>query len=263
MFKKAFFAWMILLLAIFATACSPEKSAEKQAEPVNKTEIMISAAASLKDALTELKPKFESQHPNVILTYSFAGSGKLVQQIEQGAPVDVFLSASKKDMDTLSDKKLLAANTRTDFAKNELVLIVPEGGKVALDSFEKLASAPLAHIAVGEPKGVPAGRYTQEVFDKLGLSAKLQGKLVFGNDVRQVLSYVESGNAEAGIVYASDANVSKKVKVVATANPEWHKPIIYPAAVLARSSHAEEAKAFLAYLTGPEGKATLKSYGFQ
>lgn len=261
--RKLFFACVIFAFVIFVTACSSGKSLEKTAEPVKKTEITVSAAASLKDALTELKPKFESRHPDVSLTYSFGGSGKLAQQIEQGAPVDVFLSASKKDMDKLSDKKLLMADTRIDFAKNQLVLIVPEGSKAALDSFEKLASAPLAHIAVGEPNSVPAGRYTQEVFDQLGLSTKLKDKLVFGNDVRQVLSYVESGNAEAGVVYASDAHISKKVKVAAIANEGWHKPIVYPAAVLASSSHVEEAKAFLMYLTGQEGKDTLRAYGFQ
>lgn len=256
---KKIISIMMMSLIIMITACSPQQ----KAEPAKKTELTISAAASLKDALTELKPKFEQGHPDITLTYSFGGSGKLAQQIEQGAPVDVFLSASKKDMDKLNDKKLLAAQTRTDFARNELVLIVPEGSAGAIDSFEKLGTAPLTHLAVGEPQSVPAGRYSQEVFHALGLSAKVKNKLVFGSDVRQVLSYVESDSAEAGIVYATDARVSKKVKVVATANPKWHKPIVYPAAVLAGSSHAKQAQEFLAYLTGPEGKATLKTYGFQ
>ncbi|MGO0060376.1 molybdate ABC transporter substrate-binding protein [Brevibacillus fluminis] len=253
-------------LGLLLTACSgaPDTPQANQPEPVSteKTEIMVSAAASLTDALTELKTTFEAQHPGITITYNFGSSGKLAQQIEQGAPSDVFLSASAKDMNGLEEKQLISKETRQDFAKNELVLITGTSGAVAIDSFEKLTDPSVKHIAVGEPNTVPAGRYAKEVLDTLKIGDKVKDRLVFGNDVRQVLTYVASGNAEAGIVYASDARVSKQVKVLAAAKADWHKPIVYPGAVVAGSAHADAAKTYLAYLTSDKGKEILQKYGF-
>ena len=128
---------------------------------------MISAAASLTDALTDMKASFESEHDNITLTFNFGSSGKLVQQIEQGAPSDVFLSASKKDMDTLQEGGLLLDETRVDFAANELVLITNKEESLTLDSFEDIDPATIAHFAIGEPESVPVGRYTKEVLENL------------------------------------------------------------------------------------------------
>lgn len=261
--------WIALCtsLGLLLCACSGTPAAPQASEPAPaqtaQAKIMVSAAASLTDALNELKPGFEADNPGVTVTYSFGSSGKLAQQIGQGAPSDVFLSASAKDMDGLEEKQLIAKDTRQNFAKNELVLVTGTSSSVQLDSFEKLADPSLKHIAVGEPEAVPAGRYAKEVMEALKISDSLTGRLVYGSDVRQVLTFVESGNAEAGIVYASDAAISKKVKVLATAKPEWHKPIVYPGAVVAASANADAAKAFLSYLTSDKGKAILQKYGFQ
>ncbi|MED4783374.1 molybdate ABC transporter substrate-binding protein [Brevibacillus choshinensis] len=263
-------------LGLLLTACSGTPAAPQAAQPApaatapatsaaqtEKAEIMVSAAASLTDALNELKTTFEAENPGITVTYNFGSSGKLAQQIGQGAPSDVFLSASAKDMNGLEEKQLITKDTRQDFTKNGLVLITGASSSVAIDSFEKLTDPSLKHIAVGEPETVPAGRYAKEVMDTLKIGDSLNGRLVYGSDVRQVLTFVESGNADVGIVYASDAASSKNVKVLATAKSEWHKPIVYPGAVVAASTHADAAKSFLSYLTSDKGKAILQKYGFQ
>ncbi len=250
---------VISCLLLFSAGCSAE-SADKSAEPV---EIMVSAAASLTDALTDMKTSFEQQHENIIVTFNFGSSGKLVQQIEQGAPSDLFLSASSKDMNTLDEGALLVEETRINFATNELVLITNKDESFTVDSFEDIDPSTIAHFAIGEPESVPVGRYTKEVLENIGSWESLQDKMVLGSDVRQVLTHVAMGNADLGVVYSSDAKISDKVKVLATASAEWHGPIVYPGAVVSETKHPEEAKAFLAYLTGDEGKEILKKYGFK
>ena len=229
----------------------------------DEVELTISAASSLTDALNDLKASFESEHPTITLSFNPGGSGKLAQQIKQGAPSDVFLSASKKDMDKLQEGNLLLEDTRIDFATNELVLITNKEQPFNLSSFEEIDPATVDHFAIGEPESVPVGRYTKEALEKLELWEPLQSKVVLSSDVRQVLTHVEMGNADIGIVYASDALISDKVKVVAAANSEWHDQIVYPGAIIADSRHPEEAKAFLAFLTSEQGKEILKKYGFK
>lgn len=267
--RKQLTAIFAALSMLCAAGCGAQAPSDQQTAPQQQpakpaeTTLMVSAAASLTDALNDLKPAFEREHPGVTVTYNFGSSGKLASQIEQGAPADVFLSASKQDMDRLEEKQLIAKDTRLDFAKNELVLITAGSSPLSLASFEELGGDAVKHLAVGEPESVPAGRYAKETLEHLKLWDSLSGKLVFASDVRQVLTYVESGNADAGIVYASDAAISPKVKVIATAKPEWHKPIVYPGAVVAASRQADTAKAFLEYLTSEKGKAILQTYGFR
>lgn len=264
--KKHLFA-ILTAFCLMLTACSTTQTAPQASEPAKtdaaKVELMISAAASLTDALNELKTQYETEHPGTTLTFNFGGSGKLATQITQGAPSDVFLSASKKDMDGLEEQQLIAKDTRQDFTKNSLVLIAGNKSAVAISSFEELNNAAIKHIAVGEPETVPAGRYAKETLDTLKMWDSLSVQMVFGSDVRQVLTFVESGNADVGIVYSSDAAASKDVKILATAKPEWHKPIVYPGAVVSASKNQDAAKAFLAYLTSDKGKAILQKYGFQ
>lgn len=251
-------AAMLLLVPV---ACSNQQNTD--ANSGEKAELMVSAAASLADALHELKASFESEHPGITVTYNFGSSGKLSQQIAQGAPADVFLSASLSDMDKLEEQKLILSDSRADFAKNELILITNKNSSLTVNSFEDIPVDSIQHLAIGQPESVPVGRYTKEVLQHLKLWERLQGKLVLGSDVRQVLTYVESGNADLGIVYASDAAVATNSKVLATAEPEWHKPIVYTAAIVAASTRTEQAKAFIDYLTSEKGKEILKKYGFQ
>ena len=224
---------------------------------------MISAAASLTDVLNELKPVFEEEHPSIELTFNFGGSGKLAQMIIQGAPSDVFLSASESDMDKLQVEDMILKDTRVNFAENELVLIANKNHPVKVSSFDEISSAGVDHLAIGEPESVPVGRYTKQVLERLDLWDSLQGSLVLSSDVRQVLTHVELGNADAGIVYASDALRSEKVTIVATADSDWHEPIMYPGAVVSDTSHPDEAKAFLAFLTSEKGQELLHKHGFK
>lgn len=263
MFKKASIFLILLGLFLIPLGCSSGQQSPSGETPAEKVEIMVSAAASLTDALNELKTSYEKEHQGVKVTYIFGSSGKLATQIEKGAPSDVFLSASKKDMDSLEAKDLIQKDSRIDFTENALVLITKKDSSLSLTSFEEIDPGKINHFAIGEPEIVPVGRYTKEVFEKLNLWEPMQSKIVLGSDVRQVLTYVESGNAEAGVVYFSDAKISDKVKVLAEANQEWHKPIVYPGAVVADTKHVEEAKVFLTYLLSEQGKEILNKYGFR
>jgi molybdate transport system substrate-binding protein len=267
--------WLILLFLflLIPMACSKKdepttkltanQPSVSESFSTKKIELLVSAAASLKDVTNEIKASFESKHPNITLTFNYGSSGKLAQQIEQGAPSDIFLSASKKDMDMIQAKNLILNDTRKDFAKNELVLIANRDSSLNVSSFENIPTNKINHFAIGEPQSVPAGSYTKETFQKLKLWEKLQSKIVMGSDVRQVLTYVESGNAELGVVYTSDALVSKKVKVLATAKQKWHSPIIYPSAVIANSAHADDAKVFITFLLSEKAQEILRKNGFK
>ena len=223
--------------------------------------LLISAAASLKEALEEIKPLYQQSKSNVKINYNFGSSGALQQQIEQGAPVDIFISAAKKQVDALEQKGLLVAGTRNIIAKNRLVLVVPKNA-VGITSFYSLKDAKVKKIAIGEPRSVPAGQYAQQVLEKLKIWSEIKSKLVFANNVRQVLASVESGNADAGLVYVTDAKISDKVKVVVTADEKYHSPIIYPLAVVKRSKNIDAAKEFSQFLSSNQAKTVLKKYGF-
>lgn len=264
--KRFSFIILFIPLAIFLVGCSDTNETEKtsavdQEKP--ETELVVSAAASLTDALEELKGPFEDAHEGITVTYNFGSSGKLATTIENGAPSDVFLSASSIDMNNMEDKSLIVNESRKDFTENALVLITHNDSDSTISSFEDVDPEAIDHLAVGEPESVPVGRYTKETFESLKLWEPLQDKLVLGSDVRQVLTHVEMGNADYGVVYSSDAFISDDVKVLAEAEADWHEPIVYPGAVVAESKHQEAAQQFLNYLTGNEGKETLQKFGFK
>jgi molybdate transport system substrate-binding protein len=223
--------------------------------------VLVSAAASLKEVMEELQSVYQKSNPNTRITYNFAASGALQQQIERGAPVDVFISAAQRQMDALAQKGLLVPGTRTNLANNRLVLIVPRN-KTGITSFYNLTNANVRRIAIGEPRSVPAGQYAEQVLRNLKLWDQVKPKLVLANNVRQVLAAVESGNADAGLVYATDARISNQVKVVVAASEKYHSPIVYPIAVLKRSKNAAAAKQFVQFLSTNQAKAVLRKYGF-
>ncbi|MEH2128399.1 molybdate ABC transporter substrate-binding protein [Nostoc sp.] len=227
----------------------------------SNTSILVSAAASLKEALEEIKPLYQQSKSNINISYNFGASGALQQQIEQGAPADIFISAGKKQVDALEQKGLLLPGSRTNLANNRLVLIVAQD-VVGINSFYNLTDSKIKKIAIGEPRSVPAGQYGEQVLKKLKLYDRLKSKFVFANNVRQVLAAVESGNAEAGLVYATDAKISNKVKVVVTADDKFHSPIVYPVAIIKSSKNPSAAKEFVQFLSGSEVKTVLRKYGF-
>ncbi|MBD2663391.1 molybdate-binding periplasmic protein [Richelia sinica FACHB-800] len=227
----------------------------------SNTSLLVSAAASLKESLEEIKNLYQSNNPGVSVRYNFGASGALQQQIEQGAPADIFISAAKRQVDALEQKGFLSANTRSIIAKNRLVLVVPKNVN-GITSFYHLKDSKIKKIAIGEPRSVPAGQYAQQVLEQLKIWPQVKSKLVFANNVRQVLASVESGNADAGLVYITDAKISRNIKVVVAADEKYHSPIIYPLAVVKRSKNIDAAKDFARFLSSPEARAVFKKYGF-
>ena len=226
----------------------------------HQTVLIVSAAASLTDAIQEIEGGYRHDHPDVELRNNFGSSGTLAGQVEEGAPVDVFLSAASKPMDELEARGLIVAGSRRNLLRNSLVLIVPRGSKV--HDFEQLADASVRTIALGDPESVPAGRYGQQTLIGLHVFDRVKPKLVLAKDVRQVLAYVETGNADAGLVYATDAAISSNVRVATTAPEDSHDAIVYPAAVVASGHHEAAARAFLEYLQSATAKAVFEKRGF-
>jgi molybdate transport system substrate-binding protein len=222
----------------------------------------VSAAASLTDALKEINVIYMQDNPGVTVTSNFGSSGTLQKQIENGAPTDIFVSAAAAQMDALQKEKLIIDDSRQDLLINKVVLIVPAGNPLGITDFKGLVFDKVVKIAIGDPKSVPAGTYGQQVFDKLGISDAVKSKLVLGSDVRQVLTYVESGNVDAGIVYLTDAKTSSKVVIAANAPDDINAKIVYPVAVVKASKSADAARAYEKYLFGSKAKAVFDKYGF-
>ncbi len=224
-------------------------------------QITVSAAASLTEAFKELAPKFEASKQGATVRMNFAASGVLLQQINQGAPVDVFASADQETMNRADAQKLVAAGSRRDFVRNSLVLVEPAQGGVGVRGLQDLAGPAVRKIAVGKTATVPVGRYTREVLDAAGLWTVLEPKLVQADSVRQVLDYVARGEVEAGFVYQTDAVLmADKVRVVAT--PQGATPVSYPIAVIAESRHKALAAEFIAFVQSDAGQQVLGRYGF-
>lgn len=245
-------------LAAFITACKVSTPTNQVPPTVTLT---VSVAASLQDAMKAIKPLYEQQSPQINIVYNLGSSGSLQYQIERGAPVDVFISAAPKQMNALEEKGFLLEDTREKLLKNQVVLIsLKEKNNIA--EFQNLTDINLQKIAIGNPEIVPGGQYAKEVLMTFQLYDQLTSKFVFAKDVRQILFYVETGNVDAGLVYATDAKISERVKVVATAPEISHSPIIYPVAVVKSSQYPEEAKAFIQFLLSKLAQKIFEKYGF-
>lgn len=231
--------------------------------PARAAELTVSAAVSLKAALEEIAASFEKAHAGTKVAFNFGASGALQQQIENGAPVDVFVSAASKQIDELEKKGLTLEGTRKDIIGNTLVLVVPKGSKSAVAKIEDLKSEAVKKIAIGEPKAVPAGTYAMEVLIAMKLADTVEKRLVYGMNVQQVLTFVESGNADAGFIYGSDAHDAKGVTIIATADSHLHKPITYPAVVVKKSKDPTKAKQLIDLLGGDEARKVFEKHGFK
>ena len=225
-----------------------------------QTTLTISAAASLRDSLAETEAAYGKSHVKITFANNYGSSGTLLAQIDQGAPVDVFLSAASKPMDELSAKGLLASGSRLNLLRNSLVLIAPIGSTIR--DFQGLTDRTVHIIALGDPASVPAGQYGRQTLSALHLIDRLNAKLVLGKDVRQVLTYVETGNADAGLVYATDARISKKIRIVSIAPESSHDPIIYSVAVIKGSRNEQAARDFVKYLSSTAAQSIFLKYGF-
>lgn len=247
--------WFVGLLAIVTWIAV--------ASAASKRELLVSAAISLKEPLQEIGALFEQRDPGVKVVFNWGASGTLQQQIEHGAPVDVYVSASAKQMDEISAKGLLLNETRRTLAANRLVLIVPPSRQSDITSFRDLTKPEVKLITIGNPRTVPAGAYAQSILMGLGLWDLLQPKLIFTGNVRQALAYVVQGEAEAAIVYATDAqHAGTTVQAVAAAPEGTAPPVLYPIAVLRTSKQIREARVFVDLALGEAGQRILKTHGF-
>lgn len=248
----------VLLLSALCTACNKADtmSADK------KTELTILAAASLTDVCSELETMYEQMHPGTELTFSFAGSGALQTQIEEGAPADIFFSASIKQMKALDDEGLMDSSSITELLENRIVLVVPKGSNADITSFEDAATDKVGIIGLGDPGSVPAGQYAEEVFTSLGILNDVKAKANYGSDVRTVLTWVESGEVDCGVVYQTDAFSSDKVSTVAVAPEGSCNRVIYPIGIVKASKNAEEAKELLEFFKSDKAMKVFEKYGF-
>ncbi|WP_405307213.1 molybdate ABC transporter substrate-binding protein [Methanobrevibacter sp.] len=232
-------------------------------DSLNGQEVNLAAAASLKNAFDEkLIPMFEQKYPGVKVTPTYASSGDLQTQIENGLKADVFMSASNKQMNALIDEDLVDNNTNLQFLENKVVLIVPKDSNANISSFDDLKNVN-GTIAIGDPESVPAGQYAKEALNNTGIWNDVESKLSLGKDVTEVLNQVAQGSADCGIVYATDAKSTDDVKVVCEAPDDALKtPVIYPVASLKNSTDSNATKAFMDFLQTQEAKDVFVEYGF-
>jgi molybdate transport system substrate-binding protein len=234
------------------------------ASPARGQELTLSVAVSMKEAVEEIGRRFQQAHPGVVLRYNFGASGELEKQIEAGAPVDLFVSAAERQVEDLQRAGLLDRASRRVFARNSLVVVRPSNSRLALVAPADLAAPDVGRLAIGHPKTVPAGQYAEESLRALGLWERVRDRLVFGENVRQVLDYIARGEVDAGVVYATDAHVRADRVTVAFRLPRSsYTPIVYPAAVVAGCRNAALARAFIDLLVSPTGQAVLARLGFE
>lgn len=246
-----------------STEMPTEESEETAPIAEEQQEILVMAAASMTDVCTELGTLFEEQNPNIKVNHSFGASGALQTQIEEGAPADIFISAAQKQMDVLDETGKIDQASRIDLLENKIVLITPKDSGLVLESFADLTKDEVKKIGLGEVESVPVGRYSEEVFTFLGVWDAVKEKAVFGSDVRTVLSWVEMGEVDCGVVYSTDAATTDQVKVLLTAPVESHKPVIYPAAILSDGKNKEASQLYLDFLKNAQSKALFEKYGFE
>lgn len=250
--KKIYIALSIAIIAMILWGCGNSQD--------EKTTIILSVAASLSDAMKEIKDAYNAENPQIELLFNFGSSGALQQQIQQGAPVDLFISAASKQMDDLQDRGLIEIDSRRNLLVNNLVLIASTDSM--LTSFEELKLDQVRRVAIGEPETVPAGRYAREALITLGLWESLQPKLILAKDVREVLAFVETGNVEAGLVYQTDAKLSSRVKIIADVPADAYSPIVYPVAIIANSRNKAAAAHFKEFISSEKGRQIFEKYGF-
>ncbi|MFD1705347.1 molybdate ABC transporter substrate-binding protein [Siminovitchia sediminis] len=248
---------------LFFGGCS--NSTAGSGKKVEKTPLTISAAASLTEALEEIKDLYEADHP-VDITFNFGGSGTLAQQIQQGAPADIFISANQDWMNMLEKENAIISDTKVSITGNTIVLVAGPDTSLTYESVGQIDPRDISQIAIGNPDSVPAGQYTKQVLQYVNKWDELEDqddKFVRAKDVRQVLTYVETGNAELGFVYKSDAMTSDSIRILTEADRSFHDPIIYPGAVTSGTKHEEEAQEFLQFLNSKEAQDIFEKYGFK
>lgn len=247
----------ILTIGLFVSGCIDTGTG-----PMQNTTITVSTAASLTEAFTAIEKEFETESPDIDVVFNFAASGTLRSQIEGGAPIDVFASAAQDQMDILASKGLIYSDTREDFVENSIVLIVPKGNELGITGMEDLRRSDVRNIAIGNPETVPAGKYARESLASAGIWDNVSGKMLMGENVKQVLVYVERGEADAGFVFSTDASSARQGTIEVIASVPVSTPVTYPIALVSSTTQPEESQKFIDFVTGENGRAILQQHGF-
>ncbi len=255
--KSPFFLTLIYwaILSVFFVSCTPAK---KESKFITLT---VYASASLKSALADIQKIYNQDNPNITIKYKLANSGTLEKLIEQGARVDILITSNSKSLDNLQSKNFLLAGTRQNLLKNQIVLIVSKDTKKISD-FKDLTRRQIQKIALGDKRQEASGKYALEIFMNLGILDQVKQKFVFMSKNNEILNFVENGKANAGLVYATDAILSKGVKMVTLSPQELHSPIVYPIAILKTSRNTSEARNFIQFLQTDRAEAVFLKYRF-
>lgn len=265
---------IIALAAVFMGSDDEKQQDQQQTQPQDQqeatqqqtsetTQINVAAAASLTEAFTDIEKEFEAENPKIDVVYNFAASGTLRTQIE-AAPetADVFASAAQDQMDMLASKGFIYNDTREDFVENSLVMITPSGNALGLIGMQDLTKTEVEKISMGNPDTVPAGKYAKEGLTNAGLWDNISSKTLLAENVKQALVYVETGEAEAGFVFSTDASSAKNGSIEVIASVPVTTPITYPIAVVSATQHKDDSQMFIDFVTGEKGKSILEQYGF-
>lgn len=261
--NKIIIAVVVIIIAAICVGYAATNGFSSGDSSLDGQEVNLAAAASLKNVYDEkLIPMFEEKYPGVKVTPTYASSGDLQTQIENGLEADVFMSASNKQMNALIDEGIIDNSTNVKSLENKLVLIVPADSDSNLTSFEDLKDVQ-GTIAIGDPASVPAGQYANESLHNLGIWDDVESKLSYGNSVTAVLNQVAQGSAECGLVYATDAQSNDDVEVICEApDGSLNKSIVYPVAILKDAKDQDAANKFLEFLQSKEAQDVFKEYGF-
>lgn len=259
--RRQFFTRISWFVTTFSLALILSLSPSFRTIAQSPITLTVSSGAGLRNVMEAVQQAYAQRAANITINYNFAASGVLRRQIEQGASVDIALLASQEDMDALQSQNLLLEGTRRNLLKSEVALIVPKNS-TGISSFQDLTSQTIKRIAIGEPRSVPLGQYAEEVFKYFEIRDRIQSKLVYSRSALEIMSYVESGNVDAGIVHDTNAKQSNQVRIVAIAPVGSHTPVIYPIAVLKNSRNPSAAKAFLQFLNSAQARAIFQQYGY-
>jgi len=249
-----FLVFLFAVVSLFSTAgCSDSARMEQ---------INVFAGAGLKDVLPEIAESYKQGHSGTEVTFNFAGAGTLQKQIEQGAQADLLVVPGEKQLAALERQNLVDKSTKVDLASDILVLVVPKGQE-KIKGFSDLPRSDVIRVSIGNPETVPAGEKAKEALTGLGIWDRLEPKLILARDVRQVLTYVETGNVDAGLVYLSSAEASRGVVILAGVPPEVQKPVAFRAVLTTDGKRNKAASDFLRYLSGAEAAEIFKKYSFK
>ena len=229
-------------------------------DPTTRDEILVFAAVSLVDALKDVSASYES-HSSTTITINYGGSQMLAQQIASGARADLFISAGAAPMKFLTTRDIVGSDV-IDLLNNKMILVM-KNNRSKLDSLDALRSTDIHRIALANPEFAPAGIYAKQSLSNLGLWQVLEEKLVFSSDVRVALTYVESGNVDVAFVYETDVQETRELKILDIVPIESYSPIVYPAALINRSSQKQSSRKFLDFLQSQKASGIFKNHGFR